>query len=223
MNTFKQFLNEDEVLQDLEDFLLDNCRPLMSELDASLKDISGLQLYRGIGHPSGKAVQLMIDGKVRVGYIQTVRKNRQPLDTHPAVSDVLDDYFDHEFGWRPRKTTMFAYGKNGVDQASNFGRVYRVFPMGKFRYIWGEVEDLTQKLAHMFDHHGIKKKTPDDDYTKDELDEIYEVISDEFEGQFHSDDLWKAISGAPREIMIDCDQYLAISASRDGSERKSDD
>ena len=210
MKTFKQFITEEEP-QDLEDFLLDNCRPLMSELDADVDDLKELALYRGIGHPSGRRVKLNVDGEIVWGYLQSVRKNRTPLDTHPDVSDILDDYLDHEFGWKPRKTTVFAYGKHGQSHARNFGTVYRIYPMGKFRYIWGEkIDDITADIGGLFDKYHIKKKDNGDSYDKEELAEIYELISDEFEGRYRNDNLWGAISDAPSEIMIECDQYLAL-------------
>ena len=204
----------------MEDFLLDHCRPLLSELDAGPDDLDELPIYRGIGADSLQGgVILNVSGERKVGYIQKVRKDRMTRDTHPQLSDLMDDFFEKKFGWRPRRTTVFAYGQQGRADTETYGDLYRIYPMGKFRYIWGEgVRDLTVRLNTIRKGLDIRMVNDDEKYSDDQVKQFQAAIEKEFGDKYHSTNLHEAITGHATEIMIDCNQYLAVRVKTRGDD-----
>jgi len=209
MITFKQYLNEAEP-QDFGDFIVEHCHHLLSELDIDLDDLDDLPLYRGMTGAGSQSIVLDIDGKPVKCYIKSVRQNRAPLDTHPDLSDVIDDCFQEKFGWKPRSQSVFCYGKHGKELTEDYGDLHRVYPMGDFKFVWGEVKDLTHKIRDLMKQYRFPYKGADEPYDGEQQADFYEIFSDNLEGKYHDTDLWAAITGAPREIMIGCKQYLAV-------------
>lgn len=71
-----------------------------------------------------------------------VRKDRKPADMHPIIHDMLDKEFQKRFGYPARSSSLFVTGDLYI--ASDYGsRVYLVFPVGKYKYLWNpQVDDL---------------------------------------------------------------------------------
>lgn len=210
MRTFKQFIAEEtDDAQDIEDFLSANCQPLLNELNATpLKLLTDLQLYRGLSVTGSNKVTLKINGIKQACFIKSVRKDRRALDTPSEISRVLDDAFEEHFKWRPRSQGLFAFGRRGREEANEYGKLCNVFPMGKFRYLWSPA---VPDLYNMTKGKLVKNEIPykKEKLSQDELGDIYEIM-EKIVFQYKSTDLRAAITGPVREIMFDCDSYLAV-------------
>ena len=208
---FKQYLQEAAPIE-ITDFVLDHARPLISEYDCEPSElIKECKLYRGMEPDNARRVQLSHNGKLFGGHIKQVRTDRQPLDTHPDLHRVLDDFFEHNYGWRARSSGLFIMGKSGRPFLEDYGDIHRVFPMGKFKFLWSpSVHDLTHTVHALLVKHKLPIKRNTISYTEDELLEFVDLISQELTGVYEDSDLHAAQSGAPREIMIKCTEYLAV-------------
>jgi hypothetical protein len=72
-------------------------------------------------------------------------KDRKPSDTPPEVSQMVDEWLHKNTGYYFRSTSLFCSGR--TMQASEYGRVYVVIPIGEFHYCWSpNVSDLYMDL-----------------------------------------------------------------------------
>lgn len=195
-------------------WLWKHCAPYLTELGLSPKDdlrevYDKTTLFRGMDNPVGEKIELQTSwGDDVNGLIMQVRKDRIPRDTHADLSSIVDDMLEHKFDWRPRQQGMFATGRLGL--ARNYGSVYRVFPMGDFRYVWSpDVRDLTLRVPEILRIANITQRDVSDEYTSDELADFYEVLSDNLSSTYKDTDISK-VRGSSHEVMIDCKEYLAI-------------
>lgn len=135
-----------KIIQSFKDFLKGNTSQELHEKCAPfLKQSEGKPLYRGYGMTPGfksKEVE--------------VRKDRQPRDTAPLIHKLMDDYFNDRFGMRVRSQGLFTIGDSFKSDA--YGYPYYVFPVGEFKFLWGELDGKpiqdTLLLSNM-----IKEKT----------------------------------------------------------------
>jgi hypothetical protein len=65
-----------------------------------------------------------------------VRKDRRPKDMSYNWHTSLDYVFKDKFGWKPRSEGLFVGTRN---MASSYGKVFIVFPVGRYKYLWSEV------------------------------------------------------------------------------------
>lgn len=209
-------LFEDANDPQLYPWLWENCAPFLEELMIHPKD--GLRdvydkanMLRGMENADkvGEEKNFQTSwGDEAHGRILPVRKNRAPRDTHPDLADVIDDMLEQKFGWRPRESSIFCTGALSVARA--YGKIYRVFPIGQFKYVWSkEIRDITRKIPILLANVGAMSKDVDEDYPKEVLADFYETLSDNFEGSFLDHDLLGAIQ-SKNEIMVSCDKYLII-------------
>lgn len=129
-------------------------------------------------------------------FVSPVRKDRRPLDTPQKIHDILDKWFDKNYGIRYRSSAMFAvFGKSNLF----YGKRYIVFPIGNFEYCYSnKVDDIVE-------------------YLEDEYNMIDDIDSDELEDMiFKRMDVAKYTDknlldlDTDIEIMIHCNEYLAI-------------
>lgn len=210
MITFKQSLTEET--QDLEDFIIEKCHWLLSELDADVEETIAKPLYRGI-NVSGDAqkIQLRVNGKVRTCLIKNVRQNREPLDTPRQISTWVDDAFEEIFGWKPRSQGLFCTGS--LFQTTDYGQAFQIFPMGKFKYVWSPditdmiapIKRISRELKISYPGGPVSHITA----TKEQLAEFNERIREFITEKYIDENLHDAI-GKHREIMFSCKQYLAV-------------
>lgn len=117
-----------KVVQTFKDFLAGSPgKKIKEKCGPFLRQSGGQPLYRGYGIAPGYRVREV-----------PIRKDRRPRDTSPLVHSLMDDYFDERFGMRVRSQGLFTIGN--PSKTDQYGYPYFVFPVGDFRFIWGELE-----------------------------------------------------------------------------------
>lgn len=228
MISFKQFLEaKDTDTVPIRDYLNDSCAPLIREMGSDfLKDPFDLPMYRGVTFTYNEPeIELDLghdDEEWETGYIKKVRKDRKPLDTHPQIAKILDEIFEKEFGWRPRTESVFVYGRLKRSEADEYGRLCRIFPMGDLKFLWSpKITDLTGTVGNLFAQHGFDlnlhqgkpaKDTPRPPYEPEVLAKIREMLMDEIPKRGYTNENLVEALNSRSEIMISCNQYLAIKA-----------
>lgn len=203
----------------LYQWLWEHCTPYLTELGLSHKD--GLRdifdvatLYRG-ENDDGKVEKFQTSWGANVdGIIKSVRKDRLPRDTPKQLSKLFDDMLEHKFGWRPRQSSVFAFGRTSKGATRDYGRTtYRIFPIGNFKYVWSPVvRDLTFSIPGIAKAAGITKPyNIESDWEPEELAGFSKALSNTLEDTYKDTDLRSMAKGG-NEVMIGCDKYLAIPA-----------
>lgn len=136
------------------------------------------------------------------------RSSRRPLTTNKKVHELADDYFKHKFGNKFRSESIFV--SRSTELAKTYGDVYAVFPLDQVSFCWSpNVEDFTvtsAKYNKMFDAGEVT-------LTKDDFNEFQKFMDDL---DYHCDDeslkndFVKYRDFKQFEVMIKCDEYLAI-------------
>lgn len=204
-------LREDEVIQ-IDEFLESKCAHYLDELgddaDQSVFEVAQASLYRGMESP-GAAQKAEFEGEPVDLYLKKVRQNRAPRDTHPDVSELLDELFEKKFGWKPRSQGLFCYGRRAKHLAGQYGTAFAIMPMGKFKYLWNpEVRDLTVTIAKIFSQQNIKARIDHSEYSEAELDMMKPFLESIVNG-YRENELKTAIR-VSSEIMIGCAEFAAI-------------
>ncbi len=126
-------------------------------------------------------------------FIQSVRQDRQPMNTSKKTHVQLDEIFQTLFGWKPRSSGLFVTG-NQI-QADQYGYVFIIWPIGKFKFIYSSlVKDMFMSI------HMIKAKKRD----RAGEESLEEFIKDNYTDK----NIIKAVN-EKTEIMIQCKQYYA--------------
>jgi hypothetical protein len=212
MITFKKFLSEADAPIDLADFIIDNCRPFLSEVDGDPSDPFEYPLYRGLNPSDGdKKVKLNVDGEIKTCLIKTARTDRKPLDTHPQISKLIDDQFNEKFGWKPRSQGVFCFSKERKHGATDFGKLHQIVPIGNFKYLWNPaIPDLTYKIFRLHGDIKVPKRPPNLEYSAEDLAKIA-AETKSIIGEYQDGELGNAIyDDSGMEIMLGCKTYLAI-------------
>lgn len=91
-------------------------------------------LYRGLGVESDLFLE------------KTVRTDRKPKDTHPAMSKLFDNIFYELFRVKLRSEALFAI--RNMSGAAEYGNVYMIFPKGKYEiFVSSSISDLYSDVA----------------------------------------------------------------------------
>jgi len=194
---FRQKLNEETPdIGEMVNKIVSDCQPFLKEIDG---EVDEYRLYRGI-----KSKEDFMKKKIRT--------DRKPSATKSIIHNMIDDYFEENFGIRFRSNSMFV---NGDETATyTYGRTYIVFPIDKFKFLWTDlVFDLFISLP------GQLKDIEDDEETKKDLEKLGIEPNDEDirkqlrlwldRREYQMDDLKKAIKSG-NEIMIAGSGYYAI-------------
>lgn len=125
---YKKFISEEtnaEKFNELISFIYKNCMPYVSEA----KNIGEGRLFSG---RSGS----------RDTFIDSVRKDRKPVDMPFDMHNMLDDTFYKKFGFKARSNSLFVTGSHTT--ATDYGHnVYMIIPIGNFQLIYSnEIRDL---------------------------------------------------------------------------------
>lgn len=212
MKTFKQFLLEEEEPEQLYQWLREHCQPFLTACGIHAKDdlreiLDKAILYRGIT-PGGGGVKMEFVtswGDKVEGLVKGVRKDRKPLDTHPDLAKLADQALAERFGWPPRSTGLFAFGKMGRLSTHDYGDPHRIFPMGEFKYVWSpRINDMTNRLLTL-----TMPREKDVPFNKEELDRIRHGMQQELVPLYKDTGLEDAIKGRA-EIMLSCKSYVAL-------------
>lgn len=211
MITFKQFMSEEEKLT-IEEWVKQNCSGLVKEFKGHAHDVvmSEFALYRGINSTSSEKVQFS-DVKAPA-YIMKVRSDRKPSDTALQIHKMVDEELHKRFGWYPRSSSVFCFGKAGLSFTDDFGPAFRIYPMGEIKYIWNpEVTDLYGTLGQMrrkdLELAAVRRK---DVLTNDEVEAWRKALQPVFDGYKYTGLEECMTHTRPFEIMMGCKEYLAI-------------
>jgi hypothetical protein len=190
-----------------------------------LKQSGGELMYRGIKNMSKKDDRFLGFVKTNNGqefplYLFDVRKDRKASATEKPFHHLLDDWFEDNQGLKARSEAMFCYGEEGIQYADSYGYLFAVFPVGSFSYTWSpSVDDLytdmhslikdaelTDDERSMLHRAVVGKRT--DAATKTVLNKFMKQLN------YRHNDLAKVLKSYSSEIMVDCDQYLAVGLKR---------
>lgn len=216
MKTFKQFLEEKEELT-FKSLLHGDCKDFFQRSKQN-----GL-LVRGINGGYGQLVGEMslgegFAGKTFTVFKKTVRKERKPMDTIPALHKIIDDWFEDNMGIRARSEAMFCFGEAARNTAYEYGNLCVVLPIGKFTYVWSpKVPDLYNDVImnKMQENKELKKAYIGSDGKPDA-----EAINDVMDGLGYTiNGFDKAVEDSV-EIMIDCNEYYVIPLPNDETNRE---
>lgn len=194
---FKEFITEGQKFN-LEKFKSD-CAFTLDQLG---ENIGSRLMYRGQMNPGDE------------WSIDTWKGRTAPRNTHRAVHDSLNVYFEKKFG-APIRNWMFASG-NRESAQTYAGRGFPdvIFPIGKFEWVSTpdpDLYDLTIAVNHQ--QYLVKRADVDNKLT---LDESYELATNALIKQmdkakwFHNSNLLDTIL-SEGEIMFKCNKYYKFS------------
>lgn len=180
--TFKDFLNIGTAEE-----IQKKCQPFIEQSE-------GLPIYRGYGGN-------MLARKREI----EVRKDRRPRDSAKISHELMDEYFQEKFGANVRSAGLFATGDKQT--AVPYGKVYYVFPVGDFKFVWGELngKPINDSLGISSD---IKSAVSGKD--KSEHAAIAKEIMDKI--TWHTDDLPRIIKSGGAELAILVDKVIIVPA-----------
>ncbi len=198
MKTFKQFILEDKIDRiELIDLLKDKCLPFLNATN-----YSGNFLLRAVkNYPQNiNTYEVTFQNTASTVYELSVRKDRKPLSFTKPVHKKLDDWFFDNFGVKHRSQSLFCFGNDASPtQLRTFGaHTIAIFPMGDFKFAWSE------NVGDLYDLLSVSGDVSIDKQMRD--------------FKFKDTDLVNAIK-SNKEIMINCDKYLAIPISSIGDRR----
>ena len=167
-------------LEDIAQYLFENCKPYLREIDYQPVFFP---LYRGMKYDSEDFT------------VKDVRlDDRRAQDMDSAVHSQLNSYFQNKFG-EPFRNALFVAGTQHV--AESFGKLYMVFPIGEFSFIWS---------PQVFDLYSQYGENMVDDLEEKRIQEFIEMMDSL---QYQNTDLKQAIKHTG-EIMIRCSEYAAV-------------
>jgi len=163
---FKKFLHEQMVGLDSShaaDLIKKDCAPF-------LMAAKGAVFYRGM--PLDHAEEICAGL-----YRSQTNRDRQPKDSPPWLHNAMNDNLIKKCGIALRSCSVFATAS--VIEASNYGDVHAIFPIGDFNYAWSKlVEDPT----HVFFTAVNKEGSIPDELTglRDQLARAFDQAREKF-------------------------------------------
>lgn len=198
MSTFKQFLNEQQFPQytvNLAHKIVDDCEPYLSQHSKFYI----MPLFRGTRQSE------TVD-------IKQIRSNREPKDMPRHITQLLDQWFEQQFGIRFRTNAMFATGDQSA--ASSYGpRLTAVYPIGQFDFLWSpNVPDLYNVMWHQVrEILGIGSSRSMFSLTKEQFEIVQQQLPErlqQLDFKFN-EQLSKAVA-SNNEVMISGDKYYSV-------------
>lgn len=124
---------------------------------------------------------------------KVTRKDREPLDTSPALHLRLDEWFNRKFGWKARSNVLFCWPLPFTSSII-IGK-WMVFPAGNYKYIWStSVSDLWGELG---------------DFNYYEVDNMYAYFINQL-SKTYTDKKIKMSIKFQNEIMVNCEYSYLI-------------
>lgn len=169
-----------------------NCQPYLQAINYN---VHKYPLYRGVKYEDDKVI------------IKQVRlDDRRPQDFNIYLHQLLNDYFIDKFR-EPFRNAMFSTSTPYA--AENFGKLYLVFPAGKFTFLWSKkVKDLqVENEDRLSDIIG----SANNDFAWERREEeILKQTSQYLNSlEYQNTDLLKAIE-SKHEIAFRCKEYYGI-------------
>ena len=202
--TFKDFLKESTYLQ-ADDISPEEAAEMIKERGKEWEKIIGGYATNNLNWIVYRGMKERFSPDICVKY---PRSSRRPLTTNKKVHELADDYFKHKFGTKFRSESIFV--SRSAELAQSYGDVYVVFPLDRVSFCWStKVEDFTVTSAKYNKMFGDGDVT----LTKDDFKEFQKFMDDL---DYHCDDdslkndFIKYRNFKQYEVMIKCDEYLAI-------------
>ena len=165
-----------------------HCQPFLKLVGNNINDY---RLYRG-APPKHEDVQQITDG---VRLIKRQHQQNPKLDRHDRG---FDNMFVEKYGI-PFRSEMYVTGD--FSTALGYGDTSIIFPVGEFRFAWSpEVYDLIVSFRKEAFNMGWRDLDKAIENNVNLLDKFKYVVDKDFAAAIKS----------KKEIMIYCDQYLAI-------------
>jgi hypothetical protein len=186
------------ITQEKLDVIEHQCQPFIKAV-GGIKNVIEMPLYRGIKSPD-KLVKLH-DGL----FLGTMRSDRKPRSTGSDYHKYINNFFSEKFD-TPYRNGVFVTGHS--DQATFYGKVYQMIPVGEFKYCWSpSVSDLYHTLEPYFDNynhwvdteHGYEYQIPEKVKTS-----LAGILN-----SYKETGLKEAIN-THHEVMIWCHNYLLV-------------
>lgn len=157
----------------------------------------------------------------REAFIGRVRKNRKPRDTDVRYHNAINRAFLSVFGWKARGQGLFVTGDQKF--AEVYGIPYLIFPVGDFKFVYSPVFKDLWLGAGVSDEMFMQTLQLDN---KRELNKLwwgdnsaagrYKILAkhpeimEAFVRKYYTDQNFHRGVTLGREIMINCDKYVAI-------------
>ncbi len=177
-----------------------DCQPYLRQNAFSLKQLA---MYRGLepGEAFTEQYPTVIHKDIRLN-------DRKVSDTDPLIHDFFNIQFTKLYG-APFRNSMFANGNAGM--VFQYGRVYIVFPIGEFKFLWSDVVDdlyvsISNETWNVFPN-GVPETHKLRDSLKPEQ-ALYKYLNP-IAKSYRTDDLMSAIASS-KEIMIRGSSYYGI-------------
>lgn len=158
VKTFKEFLTGNEaVLEKIAEIIARDCREW-------LIDSNFVPVFRGMRADAiaGRGVEGQVVDVSENLFKVDVKKDREPLDSPKWLHDLMNKKMMMDSGIPFRSQSVFAI--RDEDTASNFGKVYMVYPIGRYDYAWSPiVGDATSALYEWTDYAFVDKGAAWDD------------------------------------------------------------
>lgn len=218
MITFKQFLNEETVDSELKDLLEHDCAHFLSEskrqgfLLRGMRTIESRSDVHTMENPFPKLQKKAFEDDedpTETSHIlfweREVRQDREPADTPTKLHHLLDNWFDKNFGFQARSKALFCNGSAEVAAVRSYGKVYLIFPIGTFKYVWSpNVTDLyavagTMPTEYYWDEFGDKVPTTP-----------VEAVDRFMTRRKYTDENLNEAVQDRNEIMVGCRKYYAF-------------
>lgn len=201
---YNEYILKDEVIDNIITVLKRDCQNWISELRSPQKALS----YRGImGIPNVLFMK------------KNTRQNRRPKDTSKNLSDIWDNWFEKNFGFRARSESAFVTGNKL--EARNYGDIYLFYPIGnQYSYLSSRgIYDLTNQFPRLY----IDAARNDKEY----MERRAEINTVGFEKNLNMEEVFQTMNEktnyekdinlyeyiiAGSEIMVKTDAYYALYA-----------
>ena len=192
-------------LNSIERVELDNIIKLLEERSKKYLDNESCVVFRGTKN---------MDISNGVSKLVTL-KNRKPKDTNVEISNMLDDSFKNELGYRLRSSGNFT--TRSLSVADTYGTPRLFIPIGNYKYFWSaEIEDLFTYLDGCDWYHDFTNSVQSYNQSNSKLDydDYLDDITYEVEGNINDivsqyTDNKIAVSNY-HEIIFMCDEYFLI-------------
>ena len=190
-----QYINETKEIDpdDIDILIEKDCNPW-------LKESKGIPVYRGAKNKP-------------YAYRGTVLTDRKPRDTDIQIQKTFDNVIQKKYGFKPRSSGLFVTG--GLFQCQRYGRVYEIFPIGKFKFLWSAtIRDFYAEVGRWNSSYRVtlldagvdtKELTKELVYKRPDF---HELVGNHIEREYTDKKIMAAIR-SEKEIMIVCKEYYA--------------
>lgn len=205
-STFKHFLNESHYIGD-EDSISDaeaaeTIKTRCNIWEQYCGNVSKNILYRGMS--------VMFSPDI---LIKSPRRNRRPLTTNTLLHNITDEVFKEKFGEKFRSNAVFATRDKEI--AKHYGSVYAIFPLDQMSFCWSpNVEDFTFISYKHFYDKGAESLKFSRDFKKEDVVDFIDSKGYKNNDDSLKDEYFREARYRKHEVMITCDEFLAISLDK---------